>query len=234
MFKHTPLVPVLLVFFVLLACPPVSAALRTADPTAEVEKIQALYRGLTSLSFDFSQVTRTRNRSRTGSGNAVFYRPGNNKPGVMRWNYTAPDTQVILNDGTTLSMYSKTDRQVIITSAEELQSDITSAFFCGNRSLLDDFTPLPPGKRFVFRADEQNIQAVQLVPRKPHAQIKTIHLWFDNKGVIQHLIMEDYFDSITELTFNNIKLNPLPAHSAETLATITELDLPPDTEIIHR
>jgi len=233
MFKHTP-VFVLLVLAVLLTCPPFSAALSAADPTAQVEKIQALYRGLTSLSFDFSQVTRTGNRSRVGSGNAVFYRPGDNKPGVMRWNYTAPDTQIILNDGTTLSIYSQNDRQAIITSAEELQSDITSAFFSGNRNLLDDFTPLPPGKRFVFRADEQKMQAVQLVPKKPHAQIKTIHLWFDNNFVIQHLILEDHFDSITELTFNNIKLNPLPVHSAETLANIIELDLPPDTEIIRR
>jgi len=200
----------------------------------QVEKIQQLYRALTSLSFDFNQITRTGNRSREGSGNAVFYRPGNNKPGVMRWNYTAPDSQIILNDGNTLSIYTRNDRQVIITSAEELQSDITSAFFSGTRNLLDDFTPLPSADRFVVHAEGMELQAVQLLPRKPHAQIKKIHLWFDKNFIIQRLILEDHFDSITELTFSNIKLNPLPVHSAETLASIVQLDLPSDTEIIRQ
>ena len=230
MFKYTPL----LVLLIILNTLPVIAGSSASDPAQQVEKIQHLYRELTSLSFDFSQVTRTGNRSREGQGTAVFYRPGGNKPGVMRWNYTEPDTQIILNDGSKLSIYTKNDRQVIITSAEELQSDITSAFFSGTRNLLNDFTPLPPDDRFVFHADDLELQAVQLMPRKPHAQIKKIYLWFDKKFIIQRLILEDHFDSITELSFSNIKLNPLPVHSAKTLESIVQLDLPPDTEIIHQ
>jgi len=233
MFKYnTPVV--FLPLFIFLTCPPVFALSTISNPTEQVEKIQNLYQQLTSLCFDFSQITRSGSRNREGRGNAVFYRPGGNKPGVMRWNYTAPDSQVILNDGKTLSIYTRNDRQVIITSAEELQSDITSAFFSGTRNLLDDFIPQPPDNRFVFRADKQKLQTVQLVPRKPHAQIKTIHLWFTDDFVIQHLILEDHFDSVTELTFSNIKLNSLPVHSAKTLRSIVQLDLPPDTEIIRQ
>ena len=234
MFKFSHFLSVLPMLSLLLTCPTVFAASTAPGPTEQVKKIQNLYRELTSLSFDFSQITRTGNRNREGRGNAVFYRPGGNKPIVMRWNYSEPDPQVILNDGKTLSIYTQKDRQLIVTSSEELQSDITSAFFSGTRNLLEDFTPLPPDNRFVFRANEQEIQAVQLIPRKPHAQIKTIHLWFDDNFVIRHLVLEDYFDSITELTFSNIKRNALPVHSAETLASIVQLDLPPDIEIIHQ
>lgn len=46
--------------------------------------------------------------------------------------------------------------------------------------------------------------------------------------------MEDHFDSITELSFSNIKLNTLPADSADTLKVILQLDLPPGTEVISQ
>ena len=199
----------------------------------QVEKIQTIYRDLTSLSFDFNQATRTGGRERRGAGSAVFYRP-NSKPGVMRWNYTEPDTQIILNDGNKLSIYTKHDNQVIVTSAEELQSDITYAFFAGTRNLLDDFTAKPPGNRFTFSSGDQAMQAVQLVPRQPHAQVKALHLWFDKDFLIHRLIMEDHFDSLTELTFTNIKLNSLPANSPETLTDLLQLDLPPGTEVISQ
>ncbi len=202
-------------------------------PEQQVEKIQGIYRDLTSLSFDFSQATRTGGRERQGAGSAVFYRPGS-KPGVMRWNYTEPDTQIILNDGNKLSIYTKQDNQVIVTSAEELQSDITYAFFAGTRNLLDDFTVKPPGNRFIFSSDDQDMQAVQLVPIQPHAQVKALHLWFDKDFLIRRLILEDHFDSITELSFTNIQLNSLPSNSPDTLTDLLQLDLPPGTEVISQ
>lgn len=202
-------------------------------PEQQVEEIQTIYRDLTSLSFDFSQATRTGGRERQGAGSAVFYRPSS-KPGVMRWNYTEPDKQIILNDGSKLSIYTKHDNQLIVTSAEELQSDITYAFFAGTRNLLDDFKAKPPGNRFTFSSGDQAMQAVQLVPRQPHAQVKSLHLWFDKDFLIRRLIMEDHFDSITELSFSNIKLNSLPANSQERLTDLLKLDLPPGTEVISQ
>ena len=152
----------------------------------------------------------------------------------MRWNYTEPDTQIILNDGSKLSIYTKQDNQVIVTSAEELQSDITYAFFAGTRNLLDDFSAKPPENRFIFSSGDQDMQSVKLVPKEPHAQIKSLHLWFDKEFLIRRLIMEDHFDSITELSFSNIKLNSLPADSADTLKDLLLLNLPPGTEVISQ
>ena len=199
----------------------------------QIEEIQAKYRDLSSLSFDFNQLTRSGGRDREGAGNAVFYRP-DGKAGVMRWNYTKPDTQIILNDSKKLTIYTKEDNQMIVTSANELESDITYAFFTGKRNLLDDFNALPPGDRFTFSEAGQAIVAVQLVPKEPHAQIKNVHLWFDEDHLIKRLVMEDHFDSITELSFTNIKLNPLPPDSRKTLADLLKLDLPAGTEVISQ
>ncbi len=229
---------ILLFFSVFLLCLPGQLFAETPDspapaPEQLVKKIQNKYRDLTSLSFDFRQLTRTGGRARQGAGNAVFFRP-ENKPGVMRWNYSEPDTQVILNDGSRLSIYNKNDNQLIVTSAEELQSDITYAFFAGTRDLLADFTAEPSVNRFIFSSGDQDMQSVKLVPREPHAQIKALYLWFDDTFLIKKLIIEDHFDSITELTFSNIRLNSLAVDSADTLKNLLQLDLPPGTEIISQ
>ena len=226
------LIPAFLICLLGVRLPEASAA-PAALPEQQVTKIQDMYRDLTSLTFDFRQLTRTGGRERLGAGNAVFYRPGST-PGVMRWNYTEPDTQIILNDGSQLSIYTKKDKQVIVTSAEELQSDITYAFFAGTRNLLDDFAAKPPGDRFIVSSDNKDIQSVQLVPKEPHAQVKALHLWFDKNFLIRRLIMEDHFDSITELNFTDIKLNSLPEKSKKTLADLLQLNLPPGTEVISQ
>ena len=46
--------------------------------------------------------------------------------------------------------------------------------------------------------------------------------------------MEDYFDSLTELSFSNIKPDTLQADSQAALKKITRLDLPPGTEVISQ
>lgn len=211
----------------------IATAAPGVDLVGQVEKIQKKYRDFTSLSLDFKQLTRSGGRLREGAGNAVFFRPVVG-PGVMRWNYTEPDTQIILNDGSHLSIYTQKDNQVLVTSAEALQSDITYAFFAGTRNVLDDFTPKPASERFIFNNGDTTLQALQLVPKKPQTQIKALHIWYDSTFLIKKLIMEDYFDSLTELSFSNIKPDTLQADSQAALKEITRLDLPPGTEVIRQ
>jgi len=232
-FRNFLILPLLL--FVLLA-----ADLRGASAASEtelrqqVEKIQQLYRSQTSFSFDFRQITRSGRRARHGAGSSVFYRPGNGSPGIMRWNYAEPDKQIILNDGRQLFVYTEKDKQVLVTSAAELESDITASLFAGSRNLTDDFNVQPAQSRFVSGAAGQDIQVAQLVPKKPHGQIKTVHVWFDSRYMIRKLVMEDHFDTLTELVFNNIKFNQLPAGSAKVAEELVRLDLPPGTEVVRQ
>jgi len=231
--KYFPLLMPILFTCLLSLFLPGAVASAADKPEQQIIQIQTVYRNLTSLSFDFSQLTSTGGRERKGAGNAVFYRP-ENRPGIMRWNYIEPDPQVILNDGTQLSIYTAKDNQLIVTPADELQSDITYGFFSGTRTLLVDFTVKPADNHFLSGTDNNEMQVVQLVPRKPHGQLKTLHLWFDKDFLIRKISMEDHFGSITELQFTHIKLNALPVDSADTLAGLLRLDLPPGTEIINQ
>lgn len=206
-----------------------------AELYQQVESIQQVYRSMTSFSFDFHQITRSGGRDRRGAGSGVFYRPASGSPGIMRWNYTAPDNQIILNDGKKLSVYTQKDRQLLVSSAAELESDITYSFFAGNRNLTDDFNVQPADSRFVSRESSAGLQmAVQLVPKRPHGQIKAVHCWFDSSFMIRKLIMEDHFDTLTELAFSNIKFNALPAGSAKTVEELVRLDLPQGTEVVQQ
>jgi len=214
---------------------PTSSRAQSPDLQQQLLSLQKAYRNLTSLQFDFTQLTRTGLRNRTGSGNAVFVRMHDpDKPGIMRWNYTEPDPQIILNDGVKLSIYTDKDHQLIVTSAAELNADITYAFFSGSRNLSDDFIPAAPDRRYGFALPGTPLEAIRLTPRKPHPQIKGVQLWFDRDYLIHRIIIEDHFDSITELTFTNIRTDTIDAGDQKQVDAILDLDLPPDTEIISQ
>ena len=253
MFRHSlkinacpALRTLLLLLPLLLLCQPLQAA-ETMEPAAEVQArtLQHLYAGLTSLTFDFQQITRTGSRERTGQGNAVFYKPvaattpaakiaDRDLPrSVMRWNYAEPDRQIIINDGQTLSIYTEKDKQLIKTPAKELESDITYAFFAGNRNLLDDFEAQAPAEE-VLSSRVGTLQTLLLVPRTPHNQIRSVQIWFDEKGVIQRLLLTDHFDAETELRFSRIVLNSLPPRDQQQLESIVSFQPPPGTGVITR
>lgn len=152
----------------------------------------------------------------------------------MRWDYSKPGKQIILNDGKELSIYTEKDKQLLIMSAQKLQSDITYSFFVGKRDLKEDFDLLPVASHFASKMNGQSGIAVQLVPKQPHGQIKSLHFWFDKDERIRRLIMEDHFETTTELIFSNIQVNTLPADSPQTIAQLVQLNIPSDTEIIRQ
>lgn len=237
--------PLLLFCTTLLLCLPANFIGQVfAEQILEKEQIQQLqkkYQQLHSISFSFRQKTWTGGRERQGLGDAVFYRlksqdqaPGKKVETVMRWNYTAPDSQIILNDGKELSIYTATDKQMIVTSAEELNGDITYAFFSGTSNLLDTFQALPADERFAPPAEmKDTTRSVQLIPIEPHAQIKSIHLWYDKDLLLKRLLMEDHFDAITEIVFSDLQLNALAKGDTATLKKLLDLKLPADTEILR-
>uniref|UniRef100_UPI004056CEFA LolA family protein n=1 Tax=Candidatus Electrothrix sp. TaxID=2170559 RepID=UPI004056CEFA len=224
----------LCVFLCVLLFPLAGQAQSSKVPLDQLEDIQRYYRNLTSLSFDFQQITNSNGRTRKGAGNSVFYRPSATSAGIMRWDYTQPGKQIILNDGKELSIYTEKDKQLIIMSADKLQSDITYSFFIGKHDLKDDFNLLPADHRFANKKGAQSDIAVQLIPKQPHGQVKLLHFWFDKEKRIKRLIMEDHFETTTELIFNNISFNALPADSSQTIANLIQLNIPSGTEIMRQ
>ncbi len=205
-----------------------------------VLQLQKKYQQLRSLEFEFSQTTQTSGRIKQGAGNAVFFRPGVlDKPagtnqGIMRWNYIEPTAQTIINDGKELSIYTPQDKQLIVSSAQEMESDITYAIFTGTKSLLDEFEASPADKLFILNDPPAGFEAILLIPRQPHPQVKRVQLWLNGDFTIHRLLMEDHFGAMTELTFAKVRLNTLPQGDGNQVQALLKLDLVPGTETIRQ
>ena len=203
----------------------------------KIVQLQQKYQQLRSLEFDFSQATQTGGRIKQGSGNAVFFRPAGSSSqagrGIMRWNYVEPMPQTIINDGMELSIYTPQDKQLIISPAQDMESDITYAIFTGTRSLPETFDILLPDQLFLLNPPPSGFEAVLLTPREPHPQVKRVQLWIDGDLTIHRLLMEDHFGALTELTFTRIRFNSLHGNGQQ-MQSLLKLDLAPGTETIRQ
>lgn len=236
--------PLFFLPLLLLVLGTIPASMFAASPTRQVDKViqlQKKYQQLRSLEFDFSQSTLTNGRVKQGSGNAIFYRSTGQAGGspstgnsIIRWNYLEPTVQTIINNGKELSIHTPQDKQLIVSPAQEMESDITYAIFTGTKSLLDEFEIAPPDKSFALNTAPAGFEAVLLTPRHPHPQVKRIQLWLSGDLTIYRLLMEDHFGALTELTFNRVRFNTLPAGNAQQLQALLNLDLAPGTEIIRQ
>ncbi len=230
---------VLITLVLLLATGPALAANTpppsTPGPEQALAQLQEHYKTLTSLAFDFTQLTRTQVRVRKGRGNAIFVRgKETDNPGIMRWNYEEPEKQIILNTGSELSIYNAKDHQLLIMPASAINEDITYSLFAGTRKLEDLFSVQSPDPRFLFNRPGTVMQCLRLVPKKTQPQVRVLQIWFDDQLLIHHLVIEDHFDTITEMDFTNIRINTIDPDNTEQLRQITHLGLPEGVEIIRQ
>ncbi len=230
-----------LLFLLLFAVPALSCA-GISPLEQRILGVEHQYMELQSLEFDFSQATFTGGRIREGAGNAVFFRPAikDNSDtsslelsAIMRWNYTEPTIQTIINDGHELLIYTPQDNQMIISPIDDLEADITYAIFTGTGTLLESFAATSPDPHFLLTPVSDDLEAILLTPKQPHPQIKRIQLWLDKDMIMQRLLMEDHFETLTELHFSRIRFNALPTDDPQLRQSLLELDIQPGTEIIR-
>lgn len=219
---------------------PVQHAQSAETPLDTIQSLQKRYQNLQSLEFDFNQITQTNGRVKEGKGHAVFCRPPAKSAaavsagkGVIRWNYSEPKTQIIINDGKEISIYTPEDKQLIITPARNLESDFTYALFTGTRSLADEFDVSEPDNLFSLSNNSETGKAVLLTPKQPQSQLKRVQLWLTEDLTISRLLMEDHFGSLTELSFSAVLFNALRGDNRQ-LQSLLKLDLVPGTETIRQ
>jgi outer membrane lipoprotein carrier protein len=212
-----------------------TAAGNDESPVDIGTRLQARYNRIKSLTFDFTQQTSGQLTGRGGRGNGKAYFLKTGKKSKMLWNYTAPEQQVILSDGTTLSMYFAKLKQMIITPADSLQQDLTYSFFSGAGDLENDFQVQPPDPEVgQTDTDRDSYKIIKLVPRTPRSQVSTIHLWVTADSLIQRMEIRDSFDTVTILNFSTIKVDSLVSENAQALDALFSFTPPEGTEIIHQ
>ncbi|OQX06963.1 MAG: hypothetical protein BWK76_25495 [Desulfobulbaceae bacterium A2] len=213
-----------------------SAAPAAAESLEEqVGGIEQYYSSLRSLRFNFQQLSHSGGSQRVGKGSGVLYKDRSHDPGkvrgMMRWDYQEPEPQVIVSDGETIAVYSPADRQMLVSSAAGLETDILYRLFLREQDQLGDFN-------VAWSAPEQagtvgELRKLRLEPRLPHPQIREVVLWFDHGYRIQRLRMLDQFGGETSLILDQIRENPLADSSPEQIRALFQLTPPEGTEIIR-
>lgn len=203
------------------------------SPVDIAKRLQQRYDKIQSLSFNFHQDTRGEmtGRPRKGSGRAVFLRDAGNSR--MRWDYLSPERQVLVSDGKNFSMYFENLHQMIVTPAENLDTELTYAFFSGRGNLVEDFQIIHPDDELSNSAGS-TIGIIKLIPKKQQAQVQDIHLWVTEDSLLRRLHIRDHFGTITVLNFSDIKIDSLSEKSAQELEDIFRFTPPEDTEIIYQ
>ena len=208
---------------------------RQEYPEDIATRLQSRYDAMTSLTFTFTQNTKGQisGRPQTGSGQAFFAKiAGINR---MRWNYAAPNQQVLVSDGTSFSMYFAELKQMIISPATALDHELTYSFFSGRGNLRQDFHILPPDAEYITDTPlADGVKIIKLVPQEQQSQVQNIHLWVTADSLIKRIEIRDHFDTITDLTLTEVKANSLDDLDEKSLTDLFSFTPPKGTEIIHQ
>lgn len=150
----------------------------TADEVAA--RIQGFYDRTTDFQANFVQLSRNRLYGEERRSGRVMF----SKPGRMRWNYDAPNGDIIVSDGTTLWAYQADERQAIQQNMGQSQLPTAITFLAGTGRITDSFTfrlldanqfrfpngyvlelrpttPQPTYERIVFYVDRASFQVVR-------------------------------------------------------------------------
>lgn len=203
-------------------------------PEDIARRLQQRYDTMRSLTFIFHQDIRGEmtGRPRQGSGQATFLK--NNGKARMRWDYVSPDRQVLISDGVTFSMYFASLKQLIISPAEKLDTDLTYSFFAGKGVLKRDFYIRPADEDYQVE-DENMLKAIKIIPKTQQSQVQDIHLYVAADSLIRRIMIRDHFSTVTVLNLSDIEVDKVTTgKSPEQVETIFTFNPPEGTEIIHQ
>jgi outer membrane lipoprotein carrier protein len=193
-------IPPVLVALVLVAAPAPAAD----DPLHHaLTRLQGRYETTRTLTADFRQSVESPTLASPleSRGTVAF-----EKPNRMRWDYAAPDPQLIVGDGETLWIYQPEEKQVLKAPlAQAFQTRTPASFLAGLGRVERDF-------QASLERDEPARWVLRLVPRKD-AGIGTLTLAVRKAdAAIEEARIADPLGTTTRIVFANERRNvPLDA-----------------------
>jgi outer membrane lipoprotein carrier protein len=128
------------------------------------------------------------------------------KPGQMRWEYTAPDPQLIVSDGQSLWIYRPADKQVLTGKAPKFFGDGKGAGFLSDIKVLRrkfEVTLLPE------RGD--GLDTLRLVPQEKTLDIAEIELAVNRgSGLVERIVTINAYGDVTRIALSNMRFENAP------------------------
>ena len=177
------------------------SGIATANAAEGAKRVNDYLAGLTSLRADFEQFTFNAERTRMMESRGTLYLQ---RPGRFRWEYSTPNRQVIIADGTRVYLHDLELKQVSHQSQSRALSGTPALLLADGGPIEKHFEASP-----IESTDGRTW--VELVPKAQDTDVVRIELGF-GKDNLESLIMEDSFGQTTRLNFTgaerNAELNP--------------------------
>ena len=174
-----------------------------ATPAEVGKRVEGFYKERPDLRARFVQEVKKPGRRRVlKKQGAVFFK----RPGMMRWDYSAPERVLYVSDGKILWSYQPEDALVTklnITSSELYHQ---SRYLFGQGDLTTDFD-LAEGA-----GAPEGTYALKLVPKRTSRNFKSLTLFVDPPtGEIRATELVDPYDNVSRITFTKVQYKALPA-----------------------
>ncbi|MDH3257364.1 MAG: outer membrane lipoprotein chaperone LolA [Nitrospinota bacterium] len=188
---------VLLILLLLGSMPGSALAL---DATAIVDAIQKQYDTTNTFQARFIQKSYLKilDQSQRAEGSVSI-----EKPGKMKWDYKAPDRQILVSNDQGLWLYLPEEKQVTKMKVQSIYSSNTPALFLAGRGKLTQSFTI--GKV----TEESEHYVVELIPRDTVQNLSKMVLLADKKNFqITGSRVYDNLGNKTEMLFTDIRTNP--------------------------
>ncbi len=171
------------------------AAAPSADAHAVARRVQDFYERTRDLEASFSQTYTYAGFGgrRQASKGVVRVK----KPGMMRWDYAAPEKKVVAVKGSRLVQYEPGENQAYVDErfdATAMSAAVT--FLLGKGDLLKEFD--------VALSDPQTLV---LTPKAPDPRVESIELEVGPSGEVRRTRVRDGSGNVNEIRFEGVKRN---------------------------
>ena len=175
------------------------AALAAGGDAATLDAIQKKYEETRSFKAKFVQKSylKIMVQSQEARGKVSIQ-----KPGKMRWDYRAPDRQILISNDDGIWLYLPEENQVTKMQVESVYSSNTPALFLAGEGRLKESFHIKKITK------DKSGWTVVLVPKEADNNIDRLILFTDNSYQIVGSSVYDKLGNKTKMLFSNIQINP--------------------------
>lgn len=141
------------------------------------------------------------------------------RPYRFRWDYEAPEPQLLVADGATLWWYEADLAQVMVRPVETSLQGTPAALLAGGGRLDEHF-------RTASLASRDGIDWIELFPIDPGAAFRTIRAGMRGRE-LRTIEMEDGFGQTTRIDFFDVESNPRLSDD------LFRFEPPPGTDVVR-
>ncbi len=188
------------ILFILFLLWPMSGSAFAMDSKAIVDAIQKQYDATDTFQAQFIQRSYLKilGQSQKAEGSVSI-----KKPGKMKWEYKAPDRQILVSNKQGLWLYLPDEKQVTKMKSQSIYSSNTPALFLAGRGKLSESFKIGEV------TEKDGIYIAELIPRDKLQNLSKMVLLADKKNF--QIVGSRVYDNLgnkTEMLFSDIETNP--------------------------